>query len=134
MHILLVEDNPGDITLITETFLNMGPDYAITVSTNGQEALSLLKKKKTSDKIHPDLILTDLNLPGLNGFEFLRYVKRDKTLNHIPVSVLSTSSDPRDIERAYENGANNYTVKPSDGNYQSILAKLISNQGPDIRP
>ncbi|PQJ74893.1 response regulator [Polaribacter gangjinensis] len=112
-HILLVEDNEGDILLTTEAFEESNINPKISVARNGQEALDFLYK--TGDFINaekPDLILLDINMPILNGHEVLEKIKNDSHLKKIPVIMLTTSSNQQDIDRAYKNHANSYITKP----------------------
>ncbi len=107
-HVLLIEDNPGDVTLIREVFKSSKRPIEISRAQDGVEALDFLKTEK------PDLILLDLNMPRKSGFEVLREIKRDPRLLEIPVVVLTNSKLDTDVSRAYESLANFYIVKPSD--------------------
>ncbi|WP_445747884.1 response regulator [Polaribacter sp.] len=112
-HILLVEDNEGDILLTTEAFEESNINSKISVARNGQEALDFLYK--TGNFLNaekPDLILLDINMPILNGHEVLEKIKNDSELKKIPVIMLTTSSNQQDIDRAYKNHANSYITKP----------------------
>lgn len=112
-HILLVEDNEGDIILTIEAFEESKIDSKISIARNGQEALDFLYKKGnfiTAEK--PDLILLDINMPIINGHEVLEKIKNDIHLKKIPVIMLTTSSNQQDIDRAYKNHANSYITKP----------------------
>ena len=83
--------------------------------TDGTEALEYLRKEGNYRQARaPDLILLDLNLPRLDGREVLKVVKDDQRFRNIPVIVLTTSSDPADIEAAYQHHANSYITKPTD--------------------
>lgn len=114
-HILLVEDNPGDLRLLREAFRDAKVPHQLHVATDGQEALDFLHKRDHhADAPQPHLILLDLNLPKMSGHEVLENLKRDAVLHNIPVIVLSSSADGRDIGRAYELHANCYIQKPSD--------------------
>ena len=117
--ILLVEDNPGDIRLILEALKSRKRNLNISTVTNGEEALWFLAKKdKYTDAPRPDIILLDLNLPKINGFEVLQEIKSDPEFKSIPVIILSTSISETDINRAYLNHANCYLSKPS--NFESF--------------
>lgn len=112
-HILLVEDNEGDILLTTEAFEESNIDSKISVARNGQEALDFLYKTGNFVNVEkPDLILLDINMPILNGHEVLDRIKNDNDLKTIPVIMLTTSSNQQDIDRAYKNHANSYIIKP----------------------
>lgn len=112
-HILLVEDNEGDILLTLDAFEESKFKTHVSVAKNGREALDFLNKKgEFSNTQRPDLILLDINIPIFNGLEVLEEIKRDESLKKIPVIMLTTSSNPKDIERAYNNYCNSYIKKP----------------------
>ncbi len=112
-HILLVEDNEGDILLTLDAFEESKLKTKVSVARNGQEALDFLNKKGAfSDAPRPDLILLDINIPIYNGLEVLEEIKKDENLKKIPVIMLTTSSNQRDIDRAYKNYCNSYVKKP----------------------
>ncbi|MFN3446771.1 MAG: response regulator, partial [Bacteroidia bacterium] len=109
VHILLVEDNDGDIVLTLDAFEESKIKTNISVVKNGADAIDFLFKKGSfSDSQRPDLILLDINIPVFNGHEVLRIIKEDPSLKKIPVIVLTTSSNQKDINKAYENYANSY--------------------------
>lgn len=113
IHILLVEDNEGDILLTTEALEEGRIMNKLSVARDGQEALDFLNKKgefQTSEI--PDLILLDVNLPRKNGHEVLKYVKTHPVFRSIPVIMLTTSSSQKDIDESYKNYANCYITKP----------------------
>lgn len=114
-HILLVEDNPGDILLTTEALNEKKFINKVSVVKNGVEALDFIFKRgafKTAET--PDLVLLDINLPLKNGHEVLAEIKTREETQKIPVIVLTTSSDRRDIEKAYEQHVNCFITKPID--------------------
>ncbi len=113
IHILLVEDNEGDILLTQEALADAKIITQLSVIKDGQAAIDFLTRKHTSSNIElPDLILLDVNLPKKNGHEVLRFIKEDENLKHIPVMMLTTSSFKKDINLAYENYVNCYITKP----------------------
>lgn len=115
VHILLVEDNEGDIVLTLDAFEESKIKTNISVARNGEEALDFLYKKgQFESAIKPDLILLDINIPIFNGHEVLKKIKEDSTLRKIPVIMLTTSSDRKDVNSAYENYCNSYITKPLD--------------------
>jgi len=115
VHILLVEDNEGDILLTLDAFEESKVKTEISVARNGQEALDFLFKRGTfKDTAKPDLILLDINIPIYNGHEVLKQIKTDDNLKKIPVIMLTTSSNQKDIDLAYENHSNSYVKKPLD--------------------
>jgi CheY-like chemotaxis protein len=112
-QILLVEDNEGDIILTLEAFEESKILTNISVVKNGKEALDFLHKRGEFTEVEwPDLILLDINLPILNGHEVLQEIKRDDALRAIPVIMLTTSSNAKDIKTAYSNYTNSYVTKP----------------------
>lgn len=107
----MIEDNEGDVELIREALSCHSPGLEISVIDNGEDALLSLK---CEEKILPDLILLDINLPKVDGREVLHFVKNDAELKKIPVVMLSSSSLQKDIDYCYNNYANCYIVKPVD--------------------
>jgi CheY-like chemotaxis protein len=115
IHMLLVDDDPGDVRLTLEA-LKLSKLYtSIDVVENGEEALAYLRREGNYAKSpRPDLILLDLNMPRKDGRETLRELKEDPDLSLIPVVVLTTSSAEIDVLKSYELGANCYISKPVD--------------------
>lgn len=112
-HILLVEDNEGDILLTLDAFEESKLETKVSVARNGQEALDYLNKKGAfQDAVRPDLILLDINIPIFNGHEVLKKVKNDDSLKKIPIIMLTTSSNQQDVEESYKNYCNSYVKKP----------------------
>lgn len=122
MEILLVEDNPADVRLVREALAEGEVNAHLHWSSSGEEALHYLRH--TEAHAWPDLVLLDLNLPGLNGQEVLIAIKQDPALLHIPVVVLTSSANPVDVQAAYGQHANAYLVKPQD--YDEFLALVGS--------
>lgn len=115
IEILLVEDNPGDARLTLEAFKEGKVINNLVVINNGVEALAYLRQQGAyANSTSPDLILLDLNLPKKDGREVLAEIKADERLRLIPVVVLTTSSAPDDVARAYGSHANCYITKPVD--------------------
>lgn len=112
-HVLLVEDNEGDILLTLEAFEESKVVTQVSVARNGQEALDFLRQKgKFSNAYRPDIILLDINIPIFNGLEVLEEIKQDESLKKIPVIMLTTSSNQKDIEKSYKSYCNSYVEKP----------------------
>lgn len=123
-NILLVEDNEGDILLTREAFEESRVKTEINVARNGQEALDYLFKRGDFTQVKkPDLILLDINIPVFDGHEVLHQLKKDPILKKIPVIVLTTSSNKKDIEKAYEYHANSYVRKPL--NMEEFLKAIL---------
>ena len=113
IHILLVEDNEGDIMLIKEAFDEAKLANDISIVKDGEKAIFFLGKKEMyKDARTPDLIILDVNLPRKNGHEVLEFVKTNDHLLQIPVIMLTTSSSENDIVKSYKNHANCYITKP----------------------
>ncbi len=119
--LLLVEDNPGDVRLVCEAFSRRPHPPDIVHATDGIAALEYLR----GDEERPDLILLDLNLPRMDGREFLSVAKRDADLRRIPVVVLSSSTSDTDVDRLYDLNANGYLIKPHDLSGLFELVELI---------
>ena len=112
-HILLVEDNEGDVLLTKEAFEECKVKSKISVAKNGKEALDFLfQRAEFTDATRPDLVLLDINIPIFNGHEVLKQIKADPILKKIPVIMLTTSSNQKDLHEAYENHCNSYIKKP----------------------
>lgn len=116
--ILLVEDSPEDFETTERAFRRSGLKNPIYRCADGDDALDYLHRRgQYSDPVkapRPGVILLDLNLPGTDGREVLSEIKQDPNLKQIPVIVLTTSKDERDIEVCYRCGANSYIQKPVD--------------------
>src|SRR5690606_9358228 len=103
LEILLVEDNPGDVRLVVEALRHGKLLHRLSVAENGAKALAMLRREGAhAHRAGPDLILLDLNLPGLSGHELLTELKTDARLARIPVVVMTGSDAQDDIARAYE--------------------------------
>jgi len=114
IHILLVDDNEGDILLTREALEEARIINKISIAYDGIQAIDLLKKSARVAGTMPDLILLDINLPKMNGTEVLSIIKTDPDLRRIPVIMLTTSSSEKDILASYDNYANCYITKPVD--------------------
>lgn len=116
--ILLVEDTPEDAEATLRAFERAGLGNRIYHCEDGDDALDFLHHEgiyqDESTAPRPGMILLDLNMPGTDGREVLEEIKADEALKKIPVIVLTTSSDERDIESCYLSGANSYIQKPVD--------------------
>lgn len=116
--ILIVEDSEDDFDATRRAFGKANLRNPIARAESGEAALSYLN----SAPQHPGLILLDLNMPGLDGRQTLRIIKENDTLKQIPVVVLTTSDDERDISACYELGANTYIQKPVD--FDGLIAAI----------
>lgn len=115
VDILLVEDNPADVALTEEALQESKLANRLMVAEDGEQALAILRRKGTHAQApRPDLILLDLNLPGMDGREVLAEIKGDQALRRIPVVILTTSKAEEDVFRSYDLHANCYITKPID--------------------
>jgi two-component system response regulator len=109
--ILLIEDNPDDVTLTMRALLRNNIRNEVIVARDGEEALDYLLPT-TGTGVKPALILLDVNLPKLSGLDVLRRLRNDDRTATLPVVVLTTSNEERDIVESYRLGANSYVRKP----------------------
>ena len=115
MHLLLVEDNEGDILLTKEALEASKVLNDVSIVRNGKLALDFVFKKNGYEDVKsPDVILMDINLPLKSGIEVLEILKSDESTKHIPIIILTTSSSDSDIMKSYHHHANAYIVKPVD--------------------
>ena len=115
---LLVEDNPDHVLLLQRAFKRAKILNPLQVVRSGEEAIEYLAGKgKYSNRAEfppPALVLLDLKMPGIDGFDLLRWIRHEQGMAGLRVVVLTTSDDARDVDRAYKLGANSFLVKPTD--------------------
>ena len=122
--ILLVEDNPMDVDLTVRAFKKRNIANPIQVARDGEEALAFLPKWEAGEPL-PTVILLDLKLPKVHGLDVLRQIKAHQQFAAIPIVVLTTSSEDRDIKAAYLLGANSYIIKPVDfDKFMEVAAQI----------
>jgi two-component system response regulator len=109
--ILIIDDNPADSKMLKSAIARRDPSIETMVLEDGEEAIKYFSSGRWPDA-PPELILLDLNLPLVSGFEVLEFLKANPELRRFPVVVLSGSSNPFEIERCYAAGANSYICKP----------------------
>ena len=109
--ILLVEDNPADLDLTLRAFKQRNLANPILVARDGQEALDWIPRWEAGETL-PLVILLDLKLPRVDGLEVLRLLREHPVSRDLPVVVLTSSSDERDVQAAYRHHANSYIIKP----------------------
>ena len=135
--VLLVEDDPGDQKLVKVSLKKQRIANELYIVSSGEEALDFLylRGKYSDGMLHPDLILLDLNMPGIGGKGFLHQIKKDENLKRIPVVILTTSDSDQDIIDSYNLQASGYVKKPVDmkefkkvmkeiGEYWFMICKL----------
>ena len=124
-RILLVEDDKEDVELILETLETSGADIILEIKYNGLEAYEYCINQLTNSGGLPDLILLDLNMPLMNGHEFMSKIKQNESLKKIPVIVFTTSDAESDINKSYQNGASCYITKPIGfDQYEEIMEAI----------
>ena len=128
VEILLVEDNPGDVRLTKEALLESKIYNNLSVVKDGAGAMAYLHAEDYYvDRMLPDLILLDLNLPKKDGREVLAEIKQDDDLKRIPVVILTTSKAEADILKTYDLHANCYITKPVDLDQFITVVRAIEN-------
>lgn len=125
--VLIADDNPGDRALIEKALHESGIDNRLFFAEDGQELLNYMNETVLYSDLHKSshLILLDLNMPRLNGMDTLKILKTDHRFKQIPVVVLTSSSHDKDVNAAYQLGANSYFTKPSNYPQFLDLAKLL---------
>ena len=122
MDILFIEDDLIETMKLNRTVSQLPNSYNIVEAKNGEEALHILK----SDGKLPDIILLDLNMPKMNGIEFLEILKNDDVLKYLPTIILTTSENRADLLECYKIGIAGYVIKPLKFEcYQDKLKKLL---------
>jgi two-component system response regulator len=136
--ILLVEDNPDDVTLARRAFRKNNIDNEIIVAKDGAEALQLLlPADQSSAQVNPAIVLLDLNLPKVSGLDVLRRLRADERTEMLPIIMLTTSSEDRDVEYSYRLGANSFVRKPVNFDDFQNAARVLGeywleiNEGPE---
>jgi chemotaxis family two-component system response regulator Rcp1 len=128
MNILLVEDNPADVRLMREALAESDVPANLDWVHSGEEAVAHLQYGvEAAKEFATDLVLLDLNLPGMTGHEVLSVIKSDPGLRHIPVVVLSSSASRHDVLSAYRAYVNAYVVKPDDFEQYLVVIGMIES-------
>jgi CheY-like chemotaxis protein len=128
-HVLLVEDDIHLVQLLLRAVPPMDPPVQIDHVADGVSALDFIQcQGKFLDRlpVHPRLVLVDLSMPKLGGLEFLRQIKQAENLRTIPVVMLTSSRNEKDILKCYQAGANAYVVKPIDyREFRTVIGQLL---------
>ena len=122
--ILLVEDNPMDLDLTLRAFNKKNFSNQIHIARDGEEALAFIARWEAGEP-QPAVILLDINLPKVNGLEVLRQLKTHERFRRIPVVVLTSSKEDKDLKTAYDLGVNSYIEKPVSFNKFMEVAEQI---------
>ncbi len=123
MKILFIEDDTIETMKLTRTISKIELNYEIIEAKNGEEALTILR---SGDRL-PDIILLDLNMPRMNGTEFLKILKGDEQLKYLPTIVLTTSENRTDLLECYRIGIAGYIIKPLKyEDYELKLKKVLA--------
>ncbi len=123
MDILLIEDDQIEVMKLQRTISKLDLSQNIIEAKNGEEALEVLR----SGQKLPDIILLDLNMPRMNGIEFLTILKNDEVLQYIPTVILTTSENRSDLLKCYQIGIAGYVIKPLKyEDYESKLTKVLN--------
>lgn len=124
--ILIADDSAAMRTMLVSS-IELLDEYRIVEASSGFEALRLLPHEKV------DLILTDINMPDINGLEFISYVRNNPIYRDIPVIIISTEGSQKDIDKGKQLGANEYLVKPFEPSQLQELVRAYLDQ-PDLHP
>lgn len=134
MHILLVEDDDVAAESVVRSLRKHDMHFPITIAQDGLEALEILRNKHAQLSIkRPFVVLLDLNMPRMNGFEFLEEVRADEALKRSVIFILTTSDSDADRSRAYNDHIAGYMVKSAVGPQFSKLARLLQNYEAAVR-
>lgn len=123
-RIFVIEDNPGDFLLVKKAFSRARIANELEHCDDGETALARLRAEAEAGEL-PDLVLLDLHLPGMSGKEVLAAIRADEKLRHLPVVVMTSSKQEKDILRSYKLGASSFVTKPpSLSELQEVVSSL----------
>ena len=137
-RILVAEDNANDVFLLRNAFQETAPNIELTIFEDGTALVNHLQST-IQETPAPELLLLDLNIPGMDGFQVLEWIRGQPGLRKMPVVIFSSSGAAADIDQAYELGANSYLVKPFDfRRLTEIVERMVGywleiNRSPDCR-
>lgn len=118
LKILLIEDDMIEVMKLNRAISSLKLTHKLIEANNGEKALEILEQKNNI----PDIILLDLNMPKINGIEFLTILKNDDTLKYVPTIILTTSSNQKDLLACYKIGIAGYILKPLK--YEEYVSKI----------
>ena len=118
LNILLIEDDEIEVMKFNRVLSTLKLKHKIVEANNGEEAIEILKIKE----VVPDIIVLDLNMPKINGIEFLKILKKDDVLRYIPTIILTTSNNQKDLLECYKTGVAGYVIKPLK--YEDYVSKI----------
>ncbi len=137
-YILLVEDNPDDVVLTMRALKKSNIVNQVIVARDGVEALEFLLGDNRKTRENPQVVLLDLKLPKIDGLEVLKRMRQDERTKLLPVVILTSSREQRDLVESYRLGANSYIQKPVDfGQFVEAVSQLglywlVLNESPPI--
>jgi response regulator RpfG family c-di-GMP phosphodiesterase len=122
LNILLIEDDTIEVMKFNRVLSTININQKVVEANNGEEALTILKVKE----FIPDIIVLDLNMPKMNGIEFISILKADEYLKYIPAIILTTSNNRKDVMECYRIGIAGYVLKPLKyKDYESLITRLV---------
>lgn len=122
--VLVVDDDAADILLIKRAFSLSTIESTVVSASDGEEALDTLRELSANASA-PDLVLLDLNMPGMDGWDTLKHIRADEALKRLPVVVLTTSESQRDVDSVYALNANCYVQKPIElDDFTNVILKI----------
>ncbi len=129
VSILVADDDAQDTMLVRMAAERASLCLRLNSVTDGEQAIDYLMGRERYADRHahpfPSMMLLDLKMPGMSGFDVLDFVRRDPNLRRLPIVIFSSSDDPKDVRRAYDSGANSYLCKPhSTGDLSALLKAL----------
>jgi CheY-like chemotaxis protein len=123
--ILVVEDDADDAFLVRRAFAKEYPQVKLHFASDGEEAVAYLSREAPPAAALPDIVLLDLKLPRMSGLEVLQWMRATPRLRRLPVVVLTSSRERRDVDAAYDSGANSYLVKPVSADSARSLGSAV---------
>lgn len=118
LKVLLIEDDAIEVMKLKRAIKKLEMQHDLIEAKNGEEALTILK----DENVVPDIIFLDLNMPRINGIEFLKILKEDEVLRYLPTIILTTSSNRKDVLECYKHGVAGYILKPLK--YEDYVQKI----------